>query len=381
MTVGMLIEKRDQLAQAPLPWLQPKHTFTLRDAATLLGQLENHTRYVRWARIWMAPLYNAFRDLFLAAYGAMSRRWNSSPKLRAKYNAMHHGLPAALKFRLNGIIAQDKASFLWRTNQRATVSPGLRRSLHLLLKYLRSDQAPWTEYIGFIIRRDHHFRGWGDASGVAGGAYFPLLRLWFQVIWDPATRARATASMKDPTRLQINCLEFVVVILQLAAVITWMQEAPATDVEAVFPDGLPFLPILATGSDNQVSKGWATKGFTNSIEGQHLLMLYSDILRAHRIRQNVFFKPGKENVVPDDISRPTNSTSDPILSSPPSLYLQISQKHPFLRTYTAFQPDRILLQRITSALYTTSALEPREIPKKLGRLVPAGSTGSTFVMA
>jgi hypothetical protein len=380
MQVGMLPAKRLLLIEALTDWTKPGKTFTLVEAATLLGQLENHTRYVRWAKSWMAVLYNEFRQLMERTYFVVKRRWSNNPRLEKHYAAMARALPQHLKFRLNGCIARDKAAFLWRSKNTTAVNPTLRSTLRLLLHYLRRTEYPWTEYIGFIIPRDPHMESFGDASGVAGGAYCPTLRYWFQIVWSPDIRRRATAPMKDPTRLQINCLEFVVVILQLAATITWLEQAPPSLVATTFPHGVPYLPILSTGSDNTVAKSWANKGFTSSPAGQQLLVLYTDILRDYKIGHDVFYIPGEDNTVADDISRPTDNPADPLLSDFPSLLAQTYQKNPFLQTYSSFHPSPELLQRITSGLYTTAKLVPGGMKNALGHFEPAGSIGSTLLI-
>jgi hypothetical protein len=380
MQVGMLPAKRLLLIEALTDWTKPGRSFTLVEAATLLGQLENHTRYVRWAKSWMAVLYNEFRLLMTRTYFVVRRRWSNNPRLDKHYAAMAQALPQHLKFRLNGCIARDKAAFLWRSKSTVSVSPTLRATLRLLLHYLRSTAYPWSEYIGFIIPRDPHVETLGDASGVAGGAYCPTLKYWFQIIWGPDIRRRATAPMKDPTRLQINCLEFVVVILQLAATITWLEQAPTSLIKEIFPRGVPFLPILSTGSDNTVAKSWANKGFTSSPAGQQLLVLYTDILRDHKLGHEVFYIPGEANTVADDISRPTDDPNDPLLSDFPSLLEQTYRKNPFLQTYSSFHPSPELLQRISSGLYTTAKLVPGKMKGGLGHFEPAGSIGSTLLM-
>ena len=380
MQVGMLPTKRALLIDAVREWTKPGKAFTLVEAATLLGQLENHTRYVRWAKSWMAVLYNEFRQLMTRTYHVLKRRWSNNPRLERHYAAMAKALPTNLKFRLNGCIAKDKAAFLWRSKSTAAVSPTLGSTLQLLLHYLQRTEYPWTEYIGFIIPRDPHMESLGDASGVAGGAFCSKLRFWFQIIWGPDIRRRATAPMKDPTRLQINCLEFVVVILQLAATITWIESIPRDQILGTFPQGIPHLPILSTGSDNQVAKAWANKGFTSSPAGQQLLVVYTDILRDHKIGHDVFYIPGEENTVADDISRPTDDPSDNLLSNFPALLSQTYQRNPFLQTFSSFHPSPELLRRISSALYTTAKLVPASMTGALGHFEPAGSIGSTLLM-
>jgi hypothetical protein len=377
MEVGLLDKKRDILIQIIPEWLKPKATYSLKEAASLLGKLQNATQYVRWAKVWLCPLYNEFSRALTVAYEITKRRWDNNPRLAAKYEAMSKMIPKDVNTRLRGIIAREKAAFLWRTSHRVAVSDHLKRSLTIILQYLRDASNPWREYIGFIIPRDPHIRTCGDASALAGGAYCNKLGFWFMIIWDKTTRLRASASVKDPTRLQINCLEFVVVLLQLAAVIVWMETMPRDIILKVFPSGLPALPIMDTGCDNCVSEGWTNKCWTRSHEGQLLLVIYSSIIQAWRVKQEVYHVPGMDNDAADHISRPyCASPSDPILSDPILLQQQMFQRHSFLKSYMSFQPSAELLQRISSALYCNSRLEVQKPPKTLGQFVPAGSTTS-----
>jgi len=60
LSVGLLDYKLDQLQLLLRKWLE-KLSFDLLEVATLLGILENHTRYARWARCWFFTLQNAVR--------------------------------------------------------------------------------------------------------------------------------------------------------------------------------------------------------------------------------------------------------------------------------------------------------------------------------
>jgi len=168
-------------------------------------------------------------------------------------------------------------------------------------------------------------------------------------------------------------LEFVVLIVELAAVITWLKDTPEDEIRMVFPNGAPFLPRLLSKTDNQVAKSWSNKGFTTSAAGQALLYIYSDILRQNRIGHDVEYLPGELNVCADDISRP----SQDLLINPSFdlLSQQIFLKHPSLKTWKCFHPSPELLRSLSSALYTTANRVPTKIPQHYGVFTPTGSSG------
>jgi hypothetical protein len=59
----------------------------------------------------------------------------------------------------------------------------------------------------------------GDASHQAGGGLSADLQFWFDVQWSARVRRGCTLDPKDPDFVHINCLEFIAVLLQLAACI------------------------------------------------------------------------------------------------------------------------------------------------------------------
>ena len=75
--------------------------------------------------------------------------------------------------------------------------------------------TPWEMCIGHTVPRDAQFTSIGDACLDGGGANCDVLEIWFDIIWS----AETSASLKLK-KLHINVMEFIVVILQLAAVIT-----------------------------------------------------------------------------------------------------------------------------------------------------------------
>jgi hypothetical protein len=106
----------------------------------------------------------------------------------------------------------------------------------------------------------------GDASHDAGGALSPSLRLWLDVNWIPEICHRCKLSSTNPHYLHINCLEFVVVILQLAAATTSLENLADLPLEILqqFPNGIPNVPTILMWTDNTPSKKWANKVSTAS---------------------------------------------------------------------------------------------------------------------
>lgn len=93
-------------------------------------------------------------------------------------------------------------------------------------------------------------------------------------VWSDATRA----SLKS-THIHINVMEFIVVILQLAAVITITEEPCLYDpLRKSFPTGIPNLANLLIRTDNSPSQNWAHKASAKSEKGQLFVSVYADLL-------------------------------------------------------------------------------------------------------
>ena len=95
--------------------------------------------------------------------------------------------------------------------------------LQALYQYLADKSQPWSIAIGHTLSRDPTSISLGDTSQVAGGAYCEPLSFWFDIRWSDYVRDALHLHHKHPRHVHINCLEFVVVVPQLAAVITLFE--------------------------------------------------------------------------------------------------------------------------------------------------------------
>jgi hypothetical protein len=167
-------------------------------------------------------------------------------------------------------------------------------------------------------------------------------------------------------------LEFIVVILQLIAAVIRLASLSASDRHAVFPDGLPTMPVLLCLTDNSSAKAWANRVTTKSPQGQHLIGIYAEILRTYNIGLNYDHIAGVENEMADFISRPTH------FNLPHSERAeQIFQKYAFMRTWDYFLPSPEILQLLASLLFTEVSQDHPRLPANFGRFVPTGSTISS----
>jgi hypothetical protein len=168
--------------------------------------------------------------------------------------------------------------------------------------------------------------------------------------------------------VHINALEFIVLILQLAAINTRCRDMPPAIATRLFPLGLPDIPVWLGRTDNMVSKSWESKASATGRQGQSLLSVYSELLRTTRVATQCTHVSGVTNIVADDISR--NDFSSPFQLRRQQLFAT----HPSLTCLDYFLPSPALIQLLTSKLYSAPAPIPCVLPKILGHFVPADCT-------
>jgi hypothetical protein len=368
MVVGMLPRKRAELLLRFEAWKQAP-SFTLKDISELLGILENHLRFVPWARPWLFAIQNRLRVLLCNLWGARQRIWEREAPLRAA--ALHAELPQSIWYRITGIIARDRAQLLWRTKARLTFDPALRQALAMLHHYVSSTESPWEANIGALVPRDPQVEAFGDASDYGGGGFCSGLRLWFDVLWSPQVVAAKLLPSDDPNYVHINMLEFIVVILLVAAIIVAFDALTPDERLAWFPAGLPAFPVILERCDNTTAVSWSRKVTTSSPQGQKLLGIYSELLRTHPIAIKSGYIEGKRNILADFISRPSDLTL-----SHASRARQLFQIQPSMQFWRIFLPSPEFLQLLYSALFSPLPVVPPKLPPNLGHLVLAASTSS-----
>jgi hypothetical protein len=361
--VGMLPYKRDRLLELLRLWVKAQ-SYDLLEISQLLGVLENHTKYARWARCWYFALQNHVRRALFARYQILTRQYHQ----KGQELRFSRQLPVSLLHRLESLVAKDKAQLLWSTRQRFSVDAPMLDSLGHLLSYVEATSSPWEVPLGMIVPRDPHFWSRGDASLVGGGAYCPGLHFWFDIAWSSGVRHGTRSKPSAPGYVHINALEFIVIILQLAAIKARLDGASAQDILTYFPSGRPDIPVWLGETDNTVSKSWENRATSRTSQGQGLVSVYSELLRTSHVHTQCQHLAGVLNTVADDISRNDFSLSSPHRCS------QLFLKHPSMASLDYFLPSPGLLLLLTSQLFSKRSLAPCALPTVLGQFVPAGCT-------
>lgn len=370
LTVELPTHKRNQVVTQLGQFLSSQNV-TLRDIAQTLGQLNDITRICTWGKTRFAALLADFRRFLFQRY---QQTKGYLQRIAHNTRQQYVNLPNNIAHRLKGIISRDQAHFFWNNRVRFTIPHQTKQQLDRLREYLRDPSKPWQISIGYLIPRDPFACNTGDASHSALGGYNPILQYWYLMWHGPELRRRCSLSPSDPDYTHINELEFIVVLIAMAATITRLREPIPHQLQAAFPNGYPHAPILHTRTDNTSTKCWATQVSTRSRSAQPLVDLLSNLLEAEEITNTSSHISGSDNFKADFISRPTSH-------SIPHHILQIYQTLPETKSWNCFQPSPMLTSAIMSRLFSDAKPAQFDPKESLGRFEPVGSTISCFVTA
>jgi hypothetical protein len=366
MTVGLHPTKRPEVVRLLSDWCS-KRRFTLRDAAQLVGLFDSLCRYQRWGRPYLASLQHAIRR----ELGRRYRLVFAQRRFKQQNDGLAAKLPQWAHYRLASFLARDRAAFMWHSRHTLELTPHIAHSLRHLHAYLAVDTNQWDGYIAHIVPRDPHATSLGDASNVGGGAYSPELRYWFDVQWSPRVRHGLSLKPGAADFVHINSLEFIVMLLQLAAAMERFASLPDDVQRHLFPSGrVSAFPVLLILTDNTAAAKWASALSWTTENNQNLIAIYAQLLRRTSIGINAEHIPGTTNVVADFLSRPDLSLTRS------SRLAQIFRQHSFLQTWPYFRPSRTLLRLLVSSLFSAPWPVPPVLPAKLGRFEIACCTTS-----
>ena len=369
MTVSLLQYKREQTAVVIDPWLT-NSSFTLLEGAELCGKLESSSTCCRWIRPYFFSVQNTIRAALVQKWRKVQGYYTRMgvDKVKAKYH-----LPKNLEKRLQPLIARDKALLLWHSKAKFDTPQQVQKDLAQLSTWLRDPTVKWEKSIAHWIERDPTFVSAGDASHEAGGALSEHLRFWFDVYWNPRIRRGCKLAPTDPEFVHINSLEFIVVLIQLAAHIVALESGYA---QSIMHSDLPEIPLLQVWTDNAASKSWANRVTTSAPAAQPLLGIQSALLRRNNLGFETEYIPGIYNDGPDFISRPSR-TNQPALSHY-HRSLQIIANDERLKSWAFFRFSPEFASLLESTLFSGHWVAPPSLPKNLGHFEATVSTTSPF---
>jgi hypothetical protein len=355
--------KRERIIALLIQWIN-NDKFTLKEAAELHGTLNDIAFAHRWGKMYFIILQQTFRNMLAQRYWQVCsyhKRQKSKPRV-AKL------LPHELQHRVDALIAREQSRILWNPKYVIAISEALRTELKILYTYLEDRTNEWAISIGHLIDRDPQFGFTGDASQKAGGAYSHELQMWWDAIWPQRYFLGCKLPPKHKSFLHINLLEFVVVIISVAAATTWLEDA-STSIVSHRDLQIPAIPVCKLITDNDTVRSWVHKVCSRSEKGQRLVQIYAEMLPRSQCAFPIDHLAGKLNILADYISRPSETNL-----SCTSRHEQIFLTDARIKSYDYFQVSPELLSLLDWALFSDEWGDRPQLPKQLGRIVPAGHT-------
>ena len=360
LTFALPADKRQALVTKLDEW-RSKQSCTLIEAAELHGTLADASGANRKGRVMFFGFQNALRRTIRERYHKVKGYYSRQNKLQR----LSMQLPKHLHHRLDSLIACDMAALIWKTKTIIPLPAPVQFELENLYSILADAQRPWSISIGHVVPRDAQFTSLGDACGTGGGAFCDELRYWFDIIWSPRTQ-----QLFNCGQVHINILEFIVVLLQLAAAITRSEQGFLVEGREIKP-----LHKLLIRSDNSPSCNWAHKVSAKSERGQLFVSIYADLIERTQLTIDCTHVAGSDNDLADFISRPP---AEPITHN--IRCQQIFLKEPKLQSHNFFRLDPELLSCLVSRLSTVQWQASPPLPKQLGRFETVDSTTSCSVI-
>ena len=359
LTFALPADKRQALAELLSTWLS-KTSCTILEAAELHGSLSDASRANRKGRAMFFGFQNAMRRAIQNRYHQVKGFYRRQSKLQY----LSTQLPKDLHHRLDSLIAREIASLIWKTKTKIQINAPIQFEIGQLHSLIADANRPWSISIGHVIPRDPQFTSFGDACPIGGGAFSHELEYWFDVVWSARTRQHF-----DIGQVHINVLEFIIVLLQLAAAITRERESFEVASKPILP-----LHKLLIRSDNSPSCNWAHKVSAKSERGQLFVSIYAEFLDQTHLTVDCTHIAGIHNHLADFISRPP-----PVPISHQARCQQIFQEEPRLQRYHFFRPHPKLISCLVSRLSTAHWQANPPLPKSLGQFETVDSTTSSSV--
>jgi hypothetical protein len=366
LCVGITSEKRAKTVKSLTDVLTATgRDYNLLDIASLHGQLESATEHCSWGRVWFFALQNALRRVVATRTHVVIRQFHA----QGRAHELRRALDPQLEKRFAPLVARYQARAVWNSRATMRLSAEVLDGLEKMRRYMSNSDLPWRQQIGYIIPRDAHVISWGDAATThgGGGAFCPGLELWFDIVWSD----RVKQGLLDKT-VHINSLEFIVLLLQIMAILERTKTLSDPEREQFFPRGVPAELVILVWIDNTSAKSWANKVTSRSATGQRLIGILSELLRTRNFGFNAEHIAGEDNKTADYISRLCHEFPSHL-----ARIQQLFQKEPALESYHYFRPSPEILSLLSSLLFSEQAPDLPSLPRTLGQLVPTACIFST----
>ena len=329
----------------------------------LLGLIEN------WAEIspWVRFLYHALRlsvnNALKVSRSIVVSSSEITHMIKAVATAPDTNDAALQDLYLKKKIAKD----MYHSKVRVFINKTMQVELSLLTAILQHpSEYSLSSPIAHLVARQPDYQSFGDASLDAGGGFSDNPRFWWHIQFPTWVRQLTlrhlqilVKSKAENKLITINVLEFLVEIINYAAMTTYVRSNP---------DTIPHpYPVLLNWTDNMSALAWIRKASLKSLMAKGLQRVLCTLMINNPLGLSSSHIAGVDNTTADAISRTFTGSNIPPSSD------TLLQAVPKLKSYMRFHPSAELLSHLYSALSLT---QKRGLPQisKLGHFSPGNNT-------
>ena len=352
MCLSLTDKKRLSMLDELSHWHSKRKSFTLLQGVTLCGSIEF------WANIspWVRFLYLNLRSAVNRCITTSLNLTKEKKAIKEMITKLAHSSDLGNLELKERYIQSRITKETYRCKQKTFITKHMRTELKLIHQILSNP----TRYsldtpIAHVVHRDPEFITFGDASLEAGGG-FANDCFWWHTAWSTEIKSLTLKNLTITRRcklsndlISINLLEFVVEIINYAAISTLIKDNLVTLAHEY--------PILLNWTDNKSAQSWIRKAATRTDKGKSLQRILCSLMINNPLGFKADYIKGETNVLADAISRTfvSNSVS----------FNTLIQKFPQIQSWMRFHPSHELLSHLFSALLTGQDLGLPQI-KNLG---------------
>lgn len=338
-------KRAEMLHELRTTWGPHRRSFTLVEAAKLLGTLVSLARVCAWGIFLVVNLNCA---LFTILASNARRLWNT-PEFRElvghRDRSRRHPTDAS-RFRF---FSSAVARAIWNCKSLSWITRDVRDELDFVLRVFANSRVyRWASPIAHLIPREPDFQAWQDSCLDGAGGFSFTLHFWWVVEWPASIRCRSIRHLRqgDTSLISINLLEYAAIILGLAGAICAWESLPVED--------RPPFPLLLSWTDNTTAESWTRRvaGFKGP-QGRGLARLFAHLLMFSDVGVRAAYVPGELNDIADYLSRIRDANDFSQFS-----HASLLQRYPQLQSCRRFRPSPELL----SVIYTTLSSGCTTIP-------------------
>ena len=298
MTVGLTEKKRFFMLNELSHWHTQRKSFTLMQGVILCGSLEFWANTSPWIRFLYHQLRSSVNKCLTNCL-QITKNKEEIKKLISNVanttNLHEHQLQDKM---LQKTIAKET----YKCQHKTYIDKAMRTELNIMKQILSTPkmynlQTP----IAHIIKRDPDFTSYGDACLEAGGGYSENL-FWWHIEWPNQIKSltiknlTVTRKCSETNNLvSINLLEFVVEIINYAAITLLFQNQPSLCTHS--------FPLLLNWTNNMSSKTWLRKAATRTSKGKALQQILCSLMINNPVGIKADHIAGSSNILADVILR------------------------------------------------------------------------------